>query len=167
MRARQTDQAGPRRARLDRNESAGERPHPALRDGQQPRPGHRALPGGRPGRGRPAEGDVQDAEAGAQAPRGLDDDRSLRGNVIAGRRHQRLPGDPGQPGRARRPCRRGRHAQRARPSRRGRGKGPGKPGQGPRGGEEGQRVRGGGALFSTSSRTTCWQSRDPKTWART
>ena len=51
-RAGPAGEAGPRRARLDRDEGAGEGPHPAVRDGQRLRPRHRALPRRRPGRGR-------------------------------------------------------------------------------------------------------------------
>ena len=46
-RARQAQEAGARRARLDRHESAGEGPHPAVRDRERSRPRHPALPGRR------------------------------------------------------------------------------------------------------------------------
>ena len=45
--AGQADEAGARRAGLDRDEDAGEGPQPPLRDGQRLRDGHAALPGGR------------------------------------------------------------------------------------------------------------------------
>ena len=48
--------AGPRRARLDRDEGAGEGPQPALRDGQRPGPRPPAIPGRRAVGGRAALG---------------------------------------------------------------------------------------------------------------
>ena len=55
-------QAGPRRARLDRDEGPGEGPDPPLRDGQRPGPRHRALPRRRARGGLPAVGVVPAAE---------------------------------------------------------------------------------------------------------
>ena len=51
-------QAGPRRARLDRDEGAGEGPQPPLRDGQRAGDGHAALPARRAGAGLSAVGGV-------------------------------------------------------------------------------------------------------------
>ena len=60
--AGEADEAGARRAGLDRDEGAGEGPQPALRDGQRLRDGRAALPGGRAGAGVPAVGAVPVAE---------------------------------------------------------------------------------------------------------
>ncbi len=46
-RAGEAQEAGARRARLDRHEGVGEGPHQAVRDGERPRPRHPALPGRR------------------------------------------------------------------------------------------------------------------------
>ena len=54
--AGEADQAGARRAGLDRDEGAGEGPQPALRDGQRLRDGCAALPGRRAGAGVSAVG---------------------------------------------------------------------------------------------------------------
>ena len=56
--AGEADEAGPRRAGLDRDEGAGEGPQPALRDGQRLCDGRAALPGGRAGGGVSAVGVV-------------------------------------------------------------------------------------------------------------
>ena len=53
--AEAADGAGAGRAGLDRDEGAGEGPQPPVRDGQRLRRGRAALPGGRAGRGPPAE----------------------------------------------------------------------------------------------------------------
>ena len=55
-RAGEADEAGARRAGLDRDEGAGEGPQPPLRDGQRLRGGRAALPGRRAGAGVPAVG---------------------------------------------------------------------------------------------------------------
>ena len=52
------DEAGARRAGLDRDEGPGEGPHPPLRDGQRLRAGHPALPGRRACRSVPSLGNV-------------------------------------------------------------------------------------------------------------
>ena len=54
-RAGQAGEAVARRARLGRDEGAGEGPHPALRHGERLRPRHPALPGRRGRRGPPAQ----------------------------------------------------------------------------------------------------------------
>ena len=56
------------RTRLDRDEGAGEGPHPAVRDGQRVRRRHPAVPGRRAGAGRPAEPGLPAAEVRAAAP---------------------------------------------------------------------------------------------------
>ena len=90
--------AGPRRARLDRDEGAGEGPQPAVRDGQRPGPRPEAIPGRRAGRGRAAVGRLPAAEVRPQAPRGPGDGGCIR--VGAGRGHggQHRPGGPRHPG---------------------------------------------------------------------
>jgi hypothetical protein len=105
-RAGEADQAGPRRARLDRHEGAGKGPQPPIRDGQRPRHGRAALPGRRGGTGVPAVGRVSAAEvrpaeqgqpgggrAGAAAPGGRRQRRWLGGarpGGAAGEAHRRL-----------------------------------------------------------------------------
>ena len=64
-RAGEADEAGPRRAGLDRDEGAGEGPQPPLRDRQRLRGGRAAVPGGRAGAGVPAVGLVSPAEVRA------------------------------------------------------------------------------------------------------
>ena len=66
--AGQADEAGARRARLDRDEGPGEGPQPPLRDGQRLRDGRAALPGGRAGAGVSAVGGVSAAEVRAAEP---------------------------------------------------------------------------------------------------
>ena len=53
-RAAEAERAGARRARLDRDEGAGEGPQPAIRDGQRPGGRPAAVPGRRAGAGVPA-----------------------------------------------------------------------------------------------------------------
>ena len=82
-RAGPADEAGARRARLDRDEGAGEGPGAAVRDGQRPGPRHRALPGRRAGGGRPAVGRVPAAQAGAEAdPRASSSDGGDRASIL-------------------------------------------------------------------------------------
>ena len=86
-RAGEADEAGPRRAGLDRDEGAGEGPQPPLRDGQRLRGGRAALPERRAGAGVPAVGglsaaEVRAAEQGAGAG-------GLAGGAGAGGRHHR------------------------------------------------------------------------------
>ena len=57
-RAAEAERAGAGRARLDRDEGAGEGPQPAVRDGQRPGGRPAALPGRRAGAGVPAVGCV-------------------------------------------------------------------------------------------------------------
>ena len=90
--AGEADEAGAWRARLDRDEGAGEGPQPPLRDGQRLRDGRAALPGRRAGAGVPAVGRVPAAEvrqaeqgragggrAGAVLPRAFGQRRRLGG----------------------------------------------------------------------------------------
>ena len=63
-RSRPTGPPGARRARLDRDEGARERPRPAVRDSQRPGPRYRTPPGGRPGRSRPAVANVPAGQVG-------------------------------------------------------------------------------------------------------
>ena len=99
----QVDEAGARRAGLDRDEGAGEGPQPALRDGQRPGDGCPALPDGRAGAGVPAVGvvpaaEVRPAEQGAA-------DRGGRRVPVPDRRdgHRHVAGGPRDPGGARGP----------------------------------------------------------------
>ena len=57
-RAAEAERSGAGRARLDRDEGAGEGPQPAVRDGQRPGGRPAALPGRRAGAGLPAVGGV-------------------------------------------------------------------------------------------------------------
>ena len=63
--AGQADEAGARRAGLDRDEDPGEGPQPPLRDGQRLRRRRAALPGRRAGAGVPAVGGLSAAEVRA------------------------------------------------------------------------------------------------------
>ena len=62
-RAAEAERAGAGRARLDRDEGAGEGPQPAVRDGQRPGGRPAAVPGRRAGAGVPAVGRVSAAQA--------------------------------------------------------------------------------------------------------
>ena len=64
-RAAEAERAGAGRARLDRDEGAGEGPQPAVRDGQRPGGRPAAVPGRRAGAGVPAVGRLSAAKAGA------------------------------------------------------------------------------------------------------
>ena len=125
----QADQAGARRARLDRDEGAGEGPHPAVRDGQRLGPRHRALPGGRAGRGRPAVGDVPAAEVRRKHRAALATVGAFAGCCCwppAISTYLAILANRAAPGRA---GRRGCHASGTRPRRRCRRQGSGKRGQ--------------------------------------
>ena len=67
--AGQADQAGARRAGLDRDEGAGEGPQPPLRDGQRLRGGRAALPARRAGAGVPAVNGLSPEEVRAAEQR--------------------------------------------------------------------------------------------------
>ena len=84
--AGQADEAGARRAGLDRDEVPGEGPQPPLRDGQRLRDGRAALPGRRAGAGVPAVGGVSAAEVRAALPRPAR--RRCLGHDSAFRRHR-------------------------------------------------------------------------------
>ena len=77
-RAAEAERSGAGRARLDRDEGAGEGPQPALRDGQRPGGRPAAVPGRRAGAGVPAVGVVPVAEVRAAEPRLL-----VAGTVVA------------------------------------------------------------------------------------
>ena len=60
--AGEAQEAGARRARLDRHEGARERPHSAVRDGERPRTRYPALPGRRGSRSAPAQHRLPDRQ---------------------------------------------------------------------------------------------------------
>ncbi|MHC4974942.1 MAG: serine/threonine-protein kinase, partial [Planctomycetota bacterium] len=82
--------AGAHRARrpgLDRDEVPGQGPHAPIRDGQRPRPRHRALPEARAGVGGSAGGDIPTAQVRSAQPR---PGRRRGGDLgAAPRRHRR------------------------------------------------------------------------------
>ena len=97
-RAGQVDEAGARRAGLDRDEVAGEGPHPALRDGQRLRDGHPALPGRGAGAGGAAQRRLPAAEVRAEAPSGAVDGGGIRPAPGGGRDRQHLASGAGDAG---------------------------------------------------------------------
>ena len=100
-RAGAADAAGARRPRLDRDEGAGEGPHPALRDGQRLRPRHPALPGRRPGRGVPAVGRrIGCGSSPASTAAALATAAAFAALLSGGGGSEHLAGDPGHAGRA-------------------------------------------------------------------
>ena len=88
-RAAEAERAGAGRARLDRDEGAGEGPQPPLRDGQRPGGRPAAVPGRRAGAGVPAIGVVPHREVRAAEPSRSDDDGYP--NPRAGRGHDGEP----------------------------------------------------------------------------
>ena len=81
-RAAEAERSGAGRARLDRDEGAGEGPQPAVRDGQRPGGRPAALPGRRAGAGLPAVGVVSLRQV-CPAPQARADDHGdfRRGNA--------------------------------------------------------------------------------------
>ena len=82
--------------RLDRDEGAGEGPHPAVRDGQRLRGRRPAAPGVRAGRGRPAEPGVPAAEVRPEEPRAGDRREPGAGGSCRRHRGNHLGLVPGQ-----------------------------------------------------------------------
>ena len=96
--AGEADEAGPRRAGLDRDEGAGEGPQPPLRDGQRLRRGRAALPGRRAGAGVPAVGRLSAAEVRAEVQKGAGARGGVRGAPGGGDRNQHRTGFMGAAG---------------------------------------------------------------------
>ena len=137
-------QAGSRRARLDRDEGAGEGPGAAIRLGQRLRPRRRALPAQRSGRGRPAVGRVSAAQAVADAgPRASVCDGRPVPDLDPPRHDRRLRRDAADAGRAAGGDGDGGRMARLRLDMREQQKRPGRKRPRPR-------------PCSTSSRRTCW-----------
>ncbi len=92
--AGEADEAGARRAGLDRDEGAGEGPQPPLRDGQRLRDGRAALPGRRAGAGLPAVGRLSLPQVRAAQPGGPYDGRGRGRCPCPGHRRHDLASDP-------------------------------------------------------------------------
>ena len=97
-RAAEAERAGAGRARLDRDEGAGEGPQPAVRDGQRPGGRPAALPGRRAGAGLPAVGVVSLRQVRQEASRGAGDGMRFRRRADRRFRDQSLAGGASRSG---------------------------------------------------------------------